>query len=90
MPRKRASATACCVFWTPNLLRMLLGETAQAPLADQVWVLETNLDDVSGEVVGYCTTRLLDAGALDVYTTAIQMKKNRPAEITGWKNVLTV
>ncbi|NLX95760.1 MAG: nickel pincer cofactor biosynthesis protein LarC [Rhodopirellula sp.] len=63
----------------PNLLRMLLGETAQAPLADQVWVLETNLDDVSGEVVGYCTTRLLDAGALDVYTTAIQMKKNRPA-----------
>lgn len=63
----------------PNLLRMLLGETTQAPLADQVWVLETNLDDVSGEVVGYCTTRLLDAGALDVYTTAIQMKKNRPA-----------
>jgi len=41
-------------------------------------VLETNLDDVSGEVVGHCTTRLLEAGALDVYTTAIQMKKNRP------------
>ena len=37
------------------------------------------LDDVSGELVGYCISRLWDAGALDVYTTAIQMKKNRPA-----------
>ena len=46
--------------------------------ADQVCVLETNLDDMSGELVGYCTARLWEAGALDVYTTAIQMKKNRP------------
>jgi uncharacterized protein (DUF111 family) len=36
------------------------------------------LDDVSGEIVGHCTGELLDAGALDVYATAIQMKKNRP------------
>ena len=43
-----------------------------------VCVLETNLDDISGEMVGYCTSRLWDAGALDVFTTAIQMKKNRP------------
>ncbi len=42
-------------------------------------MLETNLDDTSGELVGYCISRLWDAGALDVYTTAIQMKKNRPA-----------
>ncbi len=62
----------------PNLLRMLLGETAEVPATDQVWVLETNLDDISGEVIGYCIGRLLDAGALDVYTTPIQMKKNRP------------
>ena len=40
--------------------------------------METNLDDTSGELIGYCTTRLWDAGALDVYTTSIQMKKNRP------------
>ena len=45
---------------------------------DQVCVLETNLDDASGELIGYCIERLWEAGALDVYTTAIQMKKNRP------------
>jgi uncharacterized protein (TIGR00299 family) protein len=62
----------------PNLLRLLVGETVEGVDRDTVWVLETNLDDMSGELVGYTTTRLLDAGALDVYTTAIQMKKNRP------------
>jgi len=60
-----------------NLLRLLVGEMDDA-LADQVWVLETNLDDVSGELIAHCTTRLLESGALDVYTTAIQMKKGRP------------
>ena len=61
-----------------NVLRLIVGEQADEPLSDQVWVLETNLDDVSAEVVGHCTTLLAEAGALDVYTTAIQMKKNRP------------
>jgi uncharacterized protein (DUF111 family) len=41
-------------------------------------LLETNLDDVSGETIGYCTSQLLEAGALDVFTSGIQMKKNRP------------
>jgi uncharacterized protein (DUF111 family) len=45
---------------------------------DQVWVLETNLDDLPAEVVGYCYDLLLAAGALDVFTTPIFMKKNRP------------
>ena len=62
----------------PNVLRIFVGETADPLSSDQVWVLETNLDDASGELIGYCTTRLWEAGALDVYTTAIQMKKNRP------------
>jgi pyridinium-3,5-bisthiocarboxylic acid mononucleotide nickel chelatase len=67
-----------------NLLRLLVGETAAsvaagAPASEQVWVLETNLDDISGELIAHATTRLWTAGALDVYTTAIQMKKNRPA-----------
>jgi uncharacterized protein (TIGR00299 family) protein len=64
----------------PNILRLILGETTEAAAtdADQVCVLETNLDDISGELVGYCTTRLWELGVLDVFTTAIQMKKNRP------------
>jgi len=62
----------------PNLLRLLVGQSAESPDDEQVWVLETNLDDLSGEVIGYCETRLWEAGALDVWTTAIQMKKNRP------------
>jgi uncharacterized protein (TIGR00299 family) protein len=61
-----------------NLLRLFVGEADGQMASDVVWVLETNLDDVPGELIGHCTTKLLEAGALDVYTTAIQMKKNRP------------
>lgn len=61
-----------------NVLRLIVGESANGQTADQVWVLETNLDDISGEVIGHCITLLAEAGALDVYATAIQMKKNRP------------
>ena len=63
----------------PNLLRLLLGEPAEtAEGLETVWTLETELDDAAGELVGYCTGLLLAGGALDVYTTAVQMKKNRP------------
>ena len=62
----------------PNVLRLFVGEAVEGRGGEQVWVLETNLDDISGELIGYCTTRLWQAGALDVSTTAIQMKKNRP------------
>jgi len=61
-----------------NLLRLFIGESDDALESDQIWVLETNLDDVPGEAIGHCTTRLFESGALDVYTTPIQMKKNRP------------
>jgi len=63
-----------------NVLRLVLGESVDSAseASDLVWVLETNLDDTSGEMIGYCIERLWDAGALDVYTTSIQMKKNRP------------
>ncbi len=61
-----------------NLLRLILGEAQDDFASDQIWVLETNLDDVSGEMVGHCVNLLAQAGALDVYSTAIQMKKNRP------------
>jgi uncharacterized protein (TIGR00299 family) protein len=64
----------------PNLLRVFVGEAVQthAAQSDQVWVLETNLDDVPAEVIGYCFEQLFAAGALDVFATPIQMKKNRP------------
>ena len=65
----------------PNVLRLIVGGPADAEgLAgtDQVCVIETNLDDTSGEMIGYCTSRLWEAGALDVFATAVQMKKNRP------------
>lgn len=64
-----------------NLLRLIVGSADESLASDQVWVVETNLDDVSGEVIGHTTTLLLEAGALDVYTTPIQMKKNRPGVI---------
>lgn len=63
----------------PNLLRLILGDAVAAPLAgDEVWILETNLDDATGELIGHCLTLLGEAGALDAYTLPIQMKKNRP------------
>jgi pyridinium-3,5-bisthiocarboxylic acid mononucleotide nickel chelatase len=64
----------------PNLLRLFVGVAAEADAeeTDRVWVLETNLDDVPAEVIGYCFDQLFAAGALDVFSTPIQMKKNRP------------
>jgi hypothetical protein len=65
----------------PNVLRVFVGttpESAAGSETDRVWVLETNLDDLPGELIGYCTEQLFAAGALDVFTTPIGMKKNRP------------
>ena len=70
----------------PNVLRVLLGlaasgtasGTASPGETDQVVELTTQLDDASGQVIGYCQQRLLNAGALDVYCVPITMKKSRP------------
>jgi uncharacterized protein (TIGR00299 family) protein len=70
----------------PNILRLFVGTTVASPGRqpggaeenDTVVVLETNLDDVPAEVVGFCTERLFVAGALDVFVTPGQMKKGRP------------
>ena len=62
----------------PNLLRVFLGEPSVGSGADEIIVLESNLDDVSSEAVGFCVQKLLDAGALDAYTVPITMKKSRP------------
>lgn len=63
----------------PNLLRVFVGETQAVDAAERVAVLETNIDDASPEVVSHAAERLLEAGALDVYTVPIQMKKSRSA-----------
>ena len=65
----------------PNAVRVWLGETAEASVAGRqggIVLLETNLDDMTGEVVGYAQEQLFALGALDVWYTPIQMKKNRP------------
>ena len=65
----------------PNILRVFVGTVDAKPAAeesDQIWILETNLDDVPAEIIGYCFDLLFAAGALDVFTMPIQMKKNRP------------
>jgi uncharacterized protein (TIGR00299 family) protein len=67
----------------PNVLRAILGEAAGDPAThdweiDTVAVLETNLDDISSEILGNVFEKALADGALDVFYTPIQMKKNRP------------
>ena len=69
----------------PNFLRIFVGQAGGPKTlgcdTDTVCVLETNLDDVPGEIIGYCVEQLFAAGALDVWTTPIQMKKHRPGVI---------
>ena len=63
----------------PNVLRVLLGETEDKSATDErLWMLETNLDDVSPQIIGYVMDRVLELGALDCFFTPVQMKKNRP------------
>jgi uncharacterized protein (TIGR00299 family) protein len=68
----------------PNVLRLMVGETAEVsiddkPVVDELVLLETNLDDISPQVLGYVMEQAFELGALDVWFTPIQMKKNRPA-----------
>jgi uncharacterized protein (TIGR00299 family) protein len=68
----------------PNVVRVWLGDAASsgfAPRQGNIVLLETNMDDVTGVVVGYAQERLFDLGALDVWYSPIQMKKNRPGVV---------
>jgi uncharacterized protein (TIGR00299 family) protein len=68
----------------PNVMRLTIGEAVETQLAapeipeDTIAVLEANLDDLNPQVFGYVMERLLSEGALDVFGTPVQMKKNRP------------
>ncbi len=74
-----------------NVLRISVGETVElgelavssggSPEEDEVVVLEANLDDQSPQIIGYVADLLLAAGALEVFTTAVQMKKSRPGTL---------
>jgi len=65
-----------------NILRLTAGElSGNGHTHDEVVVLETNLDDVSGEVIGRAVERLMEAGARDVSITPVFMKKNRPGQL---------
>jgi pyridinium-3,5-bisthiocarboxylic acid mononucleotide nickel chelatase len=63
----------------PNVLRVLVGESEGAGATDErLWMLETNLDDASPQIIGHVMDRVLELGALDCFFTPVQMKKNRP------------
>jgi uncharacterized protein (TIGR00299 family) protein len=68
----------------PNVLRIMIGEAAEkvVPGFDQgITVIEANLDDMNPQIYGYLQEKALAAGALDVFTTPVQMKKNRPGTL---------
>jgi hypothetical protein len=65
----------------PNVLRVLLGDQAGQATLETLAVLETNIDDQNPEIYDYVLGRLFAAGALDVFLSPIQMKKNRPATL---------
>jgi uncharacterized protein (TIGR00299 family) protein len=63
----------------PNVLRAVLGESeGLAAESDEIVRIETNLDDTTPEIAGHTMARLFEDGALDVFLTPVQMKKNRP------------
>lgn len=66
----------------PNVLRVVLGEAhaGASPGGSTHEVIEANVDDMTGELVGHALLALMDAGALDVWATPVTMKKGRP----GW------
>src|SRR5499427_434149 len=68
----------------PNVVRLMIGEAAEKTVPgfdEEIAVIEANLDDMNPQIYGYFSEKALAAGALDVYTTPVQMKKNRPGTL---------
>src|ERR1700720_4095010 len=68
----------------PNVVRIMVGEAAERKVAgfdEEIAVIEANLDDMNAQIYGYFLEKALGAGALDVYTTPVQMKKTRPGTL---------
>jgi len=66
---------------TPNVLRVLIGRSADRPQADRVVVIECEIDDMNPQLFGVVMDRLYEAGALEVFHVPAQMKKNRPGTL---------
>jgi hypothetical protein len=66
---------------TPNVLRVLIGETTDARTTERVTVVECEIDDMNPQIFGVAMEKLYAAGALEVFYVAAQMKKNRPGTL---------
>ena len=66
---------------TPNVLRVLIGRSADRPHAERVTVIECEIDDMNPQLFGSAMERLYAAGALEVFYVPVQMKKNRPGTL---------
>ena len=66
---------------TPNVLRVLIGRAAESASAERVTVVECEIDDMNPQLFGVAMDRLYAAGALEVFYTPVQMKKNRPGTL---------
>ena len=66
---------------TPNVVRVVIGEQEDTAASHSVVVIEAEIDDMNPQIFGVLMDRLLGEGALDVFYTAIQMKKNRPGTL---------
>src|SRR6201987_2344940 len=68
----------------PNVMRLMIGEVAEKVVTgfdQEITVIKANLDDMNPQIYGYFQEQALAAGALDVFTTPVQMKKNRPGTL---------
>jgi uncharacterized protein (TIGR00299 family) protein len=66
---------------TPNVLRIMVGERAGAAAAERIVTIECEIDDMNPQLFGPLMDKLSEAGALDVFYAAVQMKKNRPGTL---------
>jgi uncharacterized protein (TIGR00299 family) protein len=84
-PQMTAIRTGCGAgakdLYVPNVLRTVLGKPDESLSIDHIEMLETNVDDVTGEVLGYLIHELMDDGALDVSVIPATMKKGRSGHL---------
>jgi uncharacterized protein (DUF111 family) len=66
---------------TPNVLRLVVGESTTVSTVMRVAVIECEIDDMNPQIFGVLMERLQEAGALDVFYVPVQMKKNRPGTL---------